>query len=412
MHALLICPTTRPGVPALTRQRPLALTPCLGRTPLAHALTALADAGAKQVTILVTDRPAEVRQAVGRGEAWGIKIDVVPEATELSVEQARTKYCTRPDAPTQILTLDDLPQLPQRLLWAGYRRWFETLHEFMGKALLLRVGMREVQPEVWVGLRSRIAADAKLIGPTWIGAHVWIGPQTTIGPRTIIEDDCFVDEGATVAGSVIGPRTYVGAMTEVRNSLAWGADLLNLDTGSVVTVPDRFLLSPAGPPAVAPVVSMPARLLAAVIAVLASPVVAVAWWRRRGTPHPLFAKYEFVRGGGMGGRGTGFYRELPVFRGWCRRWPQLGNVVRGEFAWVGNRPLTPAQAAELHGDFEQLWLAAPTGLFSLADALGSPEGVTEEARVHASFFAIDPARHKAARVLWRIFCRASAGLKS
>ena len=43
MHVLLICPTTRPAVPALTRQRPLALTPCLGRTPLEHALTALAD---------------------------------------------------------------------------------------------------------------------------------------------------------------------------------------------------------------------------------------------------------------------------------------------------------------------------------------------------------------------------------
>ena len=406
MHVLLICPTTRPAVPALTRQRPLALTPCLGRTPLEHALTALADAGAKQVTILATDRPAEVRQVVGRGEAWGLKIDVMPEATELSREQAQAKYGAGPNAPTQFLTLDELPQLPERSLWAGYRRWFETLHEFMGQALLLRVGMREVQPEVWVGLRSRIAADAKITGPVWIGANVWIGPHVTLGPRTIIEDDCYVDDSATVAGSVIGPRTYVGAMTEVRNSFAWGADLLNLDTGSVVTVPDRFLLSAAGPPTVAPVVSLPARLLAASLALLTSPVVAVAWWRRRGTEQPLFAKCEFVRGGGMGGRGTGSYRELPAFRGWWRRWPQLGNVARGEFAWVGNRPLTPAQAAELQGDFEQLWLAAPTGLFSLADALGCSEAFTEEARVHASFFVVDPGRHKSARVLWRIFCRA------
>lgn len=411
MHVLLICPTTRPAVPALTRQRPLVLTPCLGHTPLEHALTALADAGAKQVTILATDRPAEVRKAVGRGEAWGLKIDVVPEATELSRDQARAKYGTGPAAPAQILTLDELPQLPNRPLWAGYRPWFETLHAFVSQALRHRVGMREIQPGVWVGLRSRIAPDAKLTGPVWIGANVWIGPQATIGPHTIIEDDCYVDESATVAGSVIGPHTYVGAMTEVRNSFAWGADLLNLDTGSVVTVPDRFLLSAAGPPVVAPVVSWPARLLALVIAVLTCPVVAVAWWRCRGTGQPLFATCAFVRGGGMGGRGTGAYRELPVFRGWWRRWPQLGNVARGEFAWVGNRPLTPAQAAELQGDFEQLWLAVPTGLFSLADALGCREVVTEEARVHASFFAVDPGRHKCARVLWRLVCRVGGGRK-
>ena len=412
MHVLLICPATHPNVPALTRQRPLVLTPCLGRTPIEHALTALADAGAKRVTILATDRPADVRAVVGQGEAWGLKIDVVPEASELSIEQARAKYGAGPDAPAQILTLDKLPQLPEQLLWTSYRHWFETLHKFVGQALRHCVGMREVRPEVWVGLRSRIAANTKITGPVWIGANVWIGPHATIGPHTIIEDDCYVDAGATVAGSVIGPRTYVGAMTEVRNSFAWGAELLNIDSGSVVTVPDRFLLSTAGPPPVMPVVSLPARLLAAIIAALTSPVVAVAWWRNRNTNQPLFARCEFVRSGGMGGRGAGFCRELPAFRGWWRRWPQLWNVARGEFAWVGNRPLTQAQAAELRGDFERLWLAAPTGLFSLADAVGCRETLTEETRVHASFFAVDPGRHKCARVLWRIFCRAGSGWKS
>ena len=412
MHVLLICPATRAKVPALTRQRPLVLTPFLGRTPLEHALTALADAGAKRVTILATDRPADVRAVVSRGEAWGLKIDVVPEASELSVEQARAKYGTGPDAPAQILTLDKLPQLPEQPLWTSYRHWFETLHKFIGQALLHRVGMREVEQEVWVGLRSRIATNAKISGPVWIGANVWIGSHATIGPHTIIEDDCYVADSATVVGSVIGPRTYVGAMTEVRNSFAWGAELLNLDNGSVVTVPDRFLLSTAGPPTVMPVVSLPARLLAAIIAVLTIPVVAVAWWRNRNANQPLFARCEFVRGGDIIGRGTGFYRELPAVRGWWRRWPQLWSVARGEFAWVGNRPLTPAQTTELRGDFERLWLAAPTGLFSLADAVGCRETLTEETRVHASFFAVDPGRHKCARVLWRIFCRAGSGWKS
>jgi len=73
--------------------------------------------------------------------------------------------------------------------------------------------------------------------------------------------------------------------------------------------------------------------------------------------------------------------------GWLRRWPQLWQVACDEFAWVGNRPLNPSQAARLSSDFERLWLAAPIGLISLADAEGCDEIFSDAARAHASFYA-------------------------
>jgi hypothetical protein len=49
--------------------------------------------------------------------------------------------------------------------------------------------------------------------------------------------------------------------------------------------------------------------------------------------------------------------------------------------------LNPGLAARLSNDFERLWLAAPIGLISLADAESCPECFSDEARAHASFYA-------------------------
>ena len=80
MKALIICPADRKLVAALARRRPLALTPFLGQPLLARVLTFLASAGAKEILVLAADRPDRLRKFVGRGEAWGVKIEGIPEA--------------------------------------------------------------------------------------------------------------------------------------------------------------------------------------------------------------------------------------------------------------------------------------------------------------------------------------------
>jgi hypothetical protein len=145
--------------------------------------------------------------------------------------------------PGSIRRLDHLPQLPDQPLWRSYRDWYLAQHCLIPSFARQRVGMREESPGVFVGLRTQIAPGARLVGTSWIGASVWIGPNVTIGAGSIIEDGCYVDEGAEISGSIVGPRTYVGAFTELRDSFAWGRELLNLGTGSLTEVVDRFLLS-------------------------------------------------------------------------------------------------------------------------------------------------------------------------
>ncbi len=413
MKALIICPADRQSVAALARRQPLALLalwPFLGKPVLAHVLSFLAAAGAKEVLILSPDRPEEIRAYTGRGEQWGLKVEVLPEGRELSPAQARAKY--QPNGPTgwlpaphDILTLDALPQMPERPLWQNYAGWQAALLAWLPAGAKEKVGMRELSPGVFVGRRSRIAPTAQLRPPCWIGEHVWIGPAAIIGPETVIEDHVYVDQGAEVVHSVVGPKTYVGGLTEVRNSLAWGRDLLNLANGSHTEVSDHFLLGELGTPTRRDSSIWPVRLAALLALVVTSPILLLAWWRNRRSGQPLFDRRVAERSGTRAAMPVGdtvAYHELRGFTGWASRWPQLWSIVRGDFRWVGNRPLTAEEAAQLQGEFERLWLAAPTGLFCLADTLGCTDSFNDETRSHASFYAVDPDPRKDWRILGRL----------
>lgn len=236
MKLILHCPAHPSAVPALAAKGALVLAPFLGKTVLEHALTGLAADGFRHLCIQWTDRMQEVQKIVGHGESWGVRVEFSDEPIP------------REDwADVRILVLDALPQLPHHDLWSSYRAWYSAQLALIPTVARQRVGTREVEPGVFVGLRSLISADARLIGPCWIGANVHVGPGATIGPGSVIEDGSYIDGGAEIAGSVVGPNTYVGRCTELRDSFAWGNQLLHLDTGSLTEVTDRFLLAELQP---------------------------------------------------------------------------------------------------------------------------------------------------------------------
>lgn len=239
---ILICPGPRPAVAALAVKQPLVLAPFLGQSVLEHAIAHYAAAGATEISILASDRPESIRAALGHGERWGVRLTVVSETVELEVAAARARHGHGQTGDTEVWLLDRLPQLPGHSLWDSPAAWLAAQLALLPRAAKERVGMHQRAPGVFVGLRSRIAGDATLQGPCWIGTNVRVGSGAVVGPNAIIEDGSFVDEGAEVGHSVVGPETYVGAQTELRDSLAHGADLLNLRNGSRATITDRFLL--------------------------------------------------------------------------------------------------------------------------------------------------------------------------
>jgi len=237
MKAVLICPGERPEVPLLQMESPLALAPALGYGVVEYWMSHLTCAGARQVVLLANDRPDEVRKLIGDGARWGLATEVIAESRELTPEQAAEKYGAAASV------MDHFPGLPEQPLFASYERWFGALATWMPRARTPdRVGVRELQPGIWVGLHSQISREARLCAPCWLGDHVYVGPGAVVGPEAILENGAFVEPTAEIRGSVVGPATFVGQFVRINNSLAFGNTLVNWQTGLENKVSDAFLL--------------------------------------------------------------------------------------------------------------------------------------------------------------------------
>ncbi len=246
MKTILICPSERPEVKTLSHALPLAAVPLLGQSLVEYWLSHLATSGAKQVLVLAHDRPNYIADIVETGARWGLEAKVVIESREPTPSQVLLKYAGELDpvpAPNSITILDHFPGRRELPLFRSYADLFAGLGAWMPQAVTPdRVGMREFQPGVWVGLHSHIASGARLLAPCWIGRHVFIGADVVIGPNTVIEDRAMIEPAAELTRSWVGCDTFVGRFSQLADSLAWGCTLVNWQTGSVIQVPDPFLL--------------------------------------------------------------------------------------------------------------------------------------------------------------------------
>jgi NDP-sugar pyrophosphorylase family protein len=247
MKALLICPSNRTSVSVLAKGAPLAAMPLLGQSLLEYWLPHIACSGIKEVVVLADDRPAYIRSIVGSGARWGLKVSVIEESRELTPAQALLKY--EKDLGTDSLqngisVLDHFPNFAEKPLFSDYDSHFRALLDWMSQARTPdRVGVKELMPGIYTDLRAHVSPNANLQAPCWLGKNVYVGAGATIGPMAIVEDGSFIESGALVSHSLVGPNTFVGRLAELSESMALGDTLVAMAAGSVTKVPDNFLLS-------------------------------------------------------------------------------------------------------------------------------------------------------------------------
>lgn len=392
IKSVLICPGERPATRFLAHTAPFAALHAFAKPLVVYWLEHLAALGAKNVTILAVDRPEQIRTVVGDGSCWGLKVEVVTESAELSPAEARARYC--PDASAQtdnVVVMDHFPGLADHPLFKSYANWFDGLRTLLPRVTGTGRGdVCEVKPGVWVSARARVSPAAELRAPCWIGPHTVVAGDTIIGPMAVLEDRVMVETGVEITNSSVAPETFVGRLTELKNSIADGSILMNWRSASCTRVPDAFLLcSLAGRRHTIKSTNLLARALALLALAVTLPLAAfpILWAKLRKQPifRPLVAvrPYHSTEPGMMA---TLVFHELSRGVAWLRAWPQLWYIFKGDFTWVGNRPLSPAEVADLSNDFERLWLAAPIGLFSLAHAEGAMNAL--EKRACASLYAL------------------------
>lgn len=252
MNVILICPSQRPAVEHLSTFTPLAALPLLGQSLVEYWLTHLAMAGAREVRVLAHDRPEQIAAIVGDGARWGLQAEVIVETRELTVAQALIKYEKEVVSGShEVIVLDHFPGSTQSL-FTSYTDLFAGIVEWIPKAQTPdRVGLHELRPGIWVGLHTRIAPDAKIHPPCWIGQNVYIGAGAVIGPMAIVEDRSFVEPKAEIVGSMIGPDTFVGQFAVIQEAFAWGNQLVNWKSSLFTRVTDAFLLCALRRPSIA-----------------------------------------------------------------------------------------------------------------------------------------------------------------
>ncbi len=227
---------------------PLAIVPLFGESLASFWLEHVAALGARHVIVIAADRPELVHAAIGEGRRWGVQVEFVAAANEPTIAEAALGHRHGDEAgwlpaPHDIVAMNCLPGCPEQPLFESYAGWFAALQAWIPHALTpSRVRVSELRPGVWVGSGARLAPSAVLHAPCWIGDHVTIESDAVIGPGAILGDRVVVGSGACISQSVIGPDTFVGRLTAVVQSLAAGSLLINWRTGSVLRVPDAFLL--------------------------------------------------------------------------------------------------------------------------------------------------------------------------
>jgi hypothetical protein len=394
MNVLLLCPDERSGVSLLSASAPLVNVRMFGKSLIEYWVEYAIGLGATKMVVLSGDRPDQVRNGIGDGRRWGVKIEVLPMLHELTELQARAKYCTEGNthwlpAPNDVMLMDHLPGLPLQPMCGNYAAWFKALLTWLPHAVSPdRVGLREIQPGVWAGLRTRVSPSARLRAPCWLGENVTVGPCAVVGPMAIIEDKVFIEAAAEISNSMVGPETLVGECTELKDSMAFANMLINWKTNSSVHVCDPFLLCALNQHNLSARSSgWFGRLAAMGLMACTWPLGLLAILMSKLNGRPALKRQVAVRPRAPGAPGESL-RYYELTNDWLRRWPQLWNIASGTFAWVGNRPLSQKEAGSLTSDFERLWLSAPIGFISLADAERCPEAFSEEAQAHASFYAV------------------------
>ncbi|WP_367026202.1 sugar phosphate nucleotidyltransferase [Methylococcus sp. ANG] len=90
----------------------------------------------------------------------------------------------------------------------------------------LPLGGNRVQDQVWVGEGGRIAKDATLLAPCWIGDNVHIRTGAKIGAYTVIAADADIDVHASLSRTIVMNGAFVGESADLRNCIVGDGTIL------------------------------------------------------------------------------------------------------------------------------------------------------------------------------------------
>jgi NDP-sugar pyrophosphorylase family protein/lipopolysaccharide/colanic/teichoic acid biosynthesis glycosyltransferase len=242
---------------------------------------------------------------------------------------------------------------------------------------------RQVAPGIWVGRDHSIHPTAKIAAPTYIGPNSWIGREVELGPATVIGAGVVIDEEATIARSSVLSQTYVGRLVNVADRVVTAMTISDVASGETTRVVDPFLISHVGAAneGLSPFGRGASALAASLILLLLSPLLLLVALATLLTTGGLLTRVPRVSQHRPDGptpklvqllrfrtrRASGAYTPLGrLIERWdLHRLPELFNVLSGEIALVGVKPLEVAEAIQLTEEWHERRYERPAGFTGL-----------------------------------------------
>lgn len=360
---------------------PFVLWP-VGEEPLlSHWMDHAVRTGAERITLVVSDRPSEIRAHFQQHQRWSRPVDLVvltgnemPPAGGIPITGLPGRPA--PAEPTDPAGLLDLwRQL--NFAWLEFRPAEEQ-----------HIDRR--QPDGgWIGARARIHPSARLIPPYRIGAGCEISADTVIGPRTIIGNRCIVGPHTEAVDSILLADTCAGERTHWHHRAADGGIILDLERHLRIDLHDDLVASRNASDTGR--TGWLGRLAAGLLWLLTLPLA----WMAGGTVETWNVHLPGAKSVRIKTRSRG-----PLL---LQRHNWLKHIAAGRFTWIG---ILPRRSDDLVGvpdeTAERLRQARP-GLLALSDLHGSHSPASPLEWIHAAMQLFGEPRDTRRLILRRAF---------
>ncbi len=351
LRVMLFATATAPKDIPVPGDFPLAMLPFGFCTLIESAIEGLANLGVRQLDLVISSQPEELRQLLGLGERWGVSLrwhlvkdaaspygilcamDLAPQQRVLLGQAGRLIDSSALSALLERNQIAALSDEHEGMRWAGWaslqasellKRPPHCDESALGSFLCQSASpLLLIESQNWVSIESapdlyqaqqRAMTDdalaqlpatwlrtpwgayspdavvqdgARMARPTLVGPGCFVASGAKLGPGTVLTRDVIVSSGATVCRSVVFPDTFIGQQLELDQCLVNGPSVEHLGLGVRTVLPATDGLLLDLQPHGKGGASWLSRLLALLVCLLFLPWLALDAWLRHARGLPL-----------------------------------------------------------------------------------------------------------------------------
>jgi NDP-sugar pyrophosphorylase family protein/lipopolysaccharide/colanic/teichoic acid biosynthesis glycosyltransferase len=268
---------------------------------------------------------------------------------------------------------------------------------------------KEISRGIWVGHTASIHPDVQMTPTIYVNDRCQIQKDVIIGPDVILGSNVIIDRGATLAQSLVLDNTYIGRLVDIKDKIVCKTMVIDIPSGEYINIPDAFLLGEVGAENVegqfrriAELIFMTALLISLIplflilcgLALLGGlPVFTHVTCLHEDPSNahklPVSGKQRFnlirfatSRANGKHSTIKSVLEKLELYR-----LPELINVLKGDIALVGVKPLSAAQVDSLQYEWQMTRFSIPSGFTGLWYVNSHEEMLLEETLVTDAYYA-------------------------